>query len=77
MLLSGIPETATKDNSGVDNSSGRSAKAELLGLKNVEEMKDVMVGLVKGVKPQANEATAEPRNVNYEILMNSNRLEKR
>ncbi len=50
---------------------GKVAEAVIFGIKNFEEVKDVVMGYVKGLKPQAVEAETEakpPENTNQLIL---------
>jgi membrane protein YdbS with pleckstrin-like domain len=47
--------------SGVTGRGGKTAEAEIFGIKNFEETKDVVMKFVKGMRPQAVEAEAETR----------------
>ncbi len=47
--------------SAVSSSGGKVAEAVVFGIKNFEEVKDVVMGFVEGLKPQAVEAEAEAR----------------
>jgi hypothetical protein len=65
--------------SGVSSSGHKTAEAELIGIRNFEEIKDVIIGLVRGMKPQAVEAEAETRpskNLNEQILEELRRIRK-
>jgi hypothetical protein len=63
--------------SGVSSSGHKTAEAELIGIRNFEEIKDVIIGLVRGMKPQAVEAEAEPsKNLNDQILEELRRIRK-
>ena len=65
--------------SGVSSSGHKTAEAELIGIRNFEEMKDTIIGMVKGIKPQAVEAEAETRpirNLNDQILEELRRIRK-
>jgi len=63
--------------SGVSSSGHKTAEAELIGLKNFEEIKDMIIGLVRGMKPQAVEAEAEPsKHLNEQILEELRRIRK-
>ena len=63
--------------SGVSSSGHKTAEAELIGIRNFEETKDVIVGLVRGMKPQAVEAEEEPpKHLNEQILEELRRIRK-
>jgi len=63
--------------SGVSSSGHKTAEAELIGIRNFEEIKDVIIGLVRGMKPQAVEAEAEPsKHLNEQILEELRRIRK-
>jgi len=63
--------------SGVSSSGHKTAEAELIGIRNFEETKNVIVGLVRGMKPQAVEAEAEPpKHLNEQILEELRRIRK-
>lgn len=63
--------------SGVSSSGHKTAEAELIGIRNFEETKDMIVGLVRGMKPQAVEAEAEPsKHLNEQILEELRRIRK-
>ena len=57
---------------------GRVAEAEIFGVKNFEELKDVVMGFVKGMRPKAVEAGAEvpSEEVNQQILLELRRIRK-
>ncbi len=63
--------------SGVDSSGHRTAEADIIGIGNFEEIKDVVLSFVKGAKPVAVEAGAEPSiDLNREILDELRRIRK-
>jgi hypothetical protein len=63
--------------SGVSSSGHKTAEAELIGIRNFEETKDMIVGLVRGMKPQAVEGEAEPsKHLNEQILEELRRIRK-
>ena len=65
--------------SGVSSSGHKTAEAELIGIRNFEETKNVIVSLVRGMKPQAVEAEAEvepPKHLNGQILEELRRIRK-
>lgn len=63
--------------SGVSSSGHKTAEAELIGIRNFEEIKDLIIGLVRGMKPQAVEAEAEPsKHLNEQILEELRRIRK-
>jgi len=63
--------------SGVSSSGHKTAEAELIGIRNSEEMKDIIIGLVRGMKPQAVEAEAEPpKHLNEQILEELRKIRK-
>jgi len=63
--------------SGVNSSGHKIAEAEIIGIKNFEETKDVVMSFVKGIVPVAVEAEAEPaRSMNEEILEELRRIRK-
>ena len=65
--------------SGVSSSGHKTAEAELIGIRNFEEAKDVIIGLVRRMKPQAVEAEAEaepPKHLNEQILEELRRIRK-
>lgn len=56
---------------------GRVAEAVILGIKNFEEVKDTVIGFVKGIGPEAVEAAAGPsQDVNRQILAELRRMRK-
>jgi membrane protein YdbS with pleckstrin-like domain len=57
--------------SGTSSSGGKVAEAVIFGVKNFEEIKDIINNFVKGLKPQAIEAEAETKptkDTNQQIL---------
>lgn len=55
--------------SGVDSSGHKTAEADIIGIRNFEETKDAVMSFVKGTRPIAVEAGAEPvKDMNREIL---------
>jgi len=65
--------------SGVSSSGHRTAEAEIFGIENFEEIKDIVMNFVKGLKPRAVEAEAEVRpseDVNDQILQELRRIRK-
>ena len=64
--------------SGTSGSAGKVAEAVILGVKNFEEVKDIVMGLVKGMKPKAVEAEAEAtsEDINQQILLELRRIRK-
>jgi len=65
--------------SGVSSSGHRTAEAEIFGIENFEEIKDMVMNFVKGLKPRAVEADAEVRpskDVNDQILQELRRIRK-
>jgi membrane protein YdbS with pleckstrin-like domain len=55
--------------SGVNSSGQKTAEADIIGIRNFEETKDAVMSYVKGMKPVAVEAEAEPiKDINREIL---------
>jgi membrane protein YdbS with pleckstrin-like domain len=63
--------------SGVNSSGYKTAEADIIGIKNFEETKDTVMGFVKGTKPIAVEAGAEPvKDINREILQELRRIRK-
>lgn len=62
--------------SGVSSSGYKTAEAEIFGIKNLE-IKEVVLNFVKGMKPMAIEAEAEPlRSTSEEILQELRRIRK-
>jgi membrane protein YdbS with pleckstrin-like domain len=63
--------------SGVGRSGYKTAEAELIGIRDFEEIKDLIICLVRGMKPQAVEAEAEPpKHLNEQILEELRRIRK-
>ena len=65
--------------SGVSSSGHKTAEAELIGISNFEEIKDHIMNVVKGMKPQAVEAEAETRSsreLNEQVLEELRRIRK-
>jgi hypothetical protein len=65
--------------SGTSSAGGKVAEAVILGIKNFEEVKDVVINFVKGMKPEAVEAEAEvkpPKYVNEQILSELRKIRK-
>jgi membrane protein YdbS with pleckstrin-like domain len=63
--------------SGTSNQGYKTAEAEIIGVKNFEKIKDVIMNFVKGNEPVAVEAKAEPpKNVNQEMLQELRRIRK-
>jgi membrane protein YdbS with pleckstrin-like domain len=63
--------------SGTSSHGGKVAEAVILGIKNFEEVKDIVMDFVRGMKPEAVEAEAEPsKNINQQILSELSRIRK-
>ena len=65
--------------SGTTSHGGKVAEAEIFGTKNFEELKDVIMEFLKGLKPEAVEAAAEVKpttDVNQQILAELRRIRK-
>jgi membrane protein YdbS with pleckstrin-like domain len=65
--------------SGTNSRGGKVAEAVILGVKNFEEIKDVVMNFVKGMKPEAVEAEAEikpSKGINQQILAELRRIRK-
>jgi membrane protein YdbS with pleckstrin-like domain len=65
--------------SGVSSSGHKTAEAEIFGIKNFEEIKDMVMAYVKGIKPAAVEAEVEvkpPKDVNGQILQELRRIRR-
>ena len=63
--------------SGVSSSGHKTAEAELVGMRNYEEVKDAVMSMVRGMKPQAVEAETEaPKRLNEQILEELRRIRK-
>ncbi len=63
--------------SGVSGGKGKIAEAEIIGVKNFEEIKDVVLGFVRGMKPVAVEAEAEvwpSKDMNRQVLQELRRI---
>jgi membrane protein YdbS with pleckstrin-like domain len=65
--------------SGVSSSGHKTAEAEIFGIENFEEIKDLVMKFVKGMKPVAVEAGVEvglSKDVNEQILQELRRIRK-
>ena len=65
--------------SGTSKYGGKVAEAVILGIKNFEEVKDVIMKFVKGMKPEAVEAEAEvkpSKDINQQILQELREIRK-
>ena len=65
--------------SGTTSSGGKVAEAVVLGIKNFEEVKDIVMKFVKGMKPEAVEAEAEvkpSKDINQQILSELHKIRK-
>lgn len=65
--------------SGTSSSGGKFAEAVIFGIKDFEEVKDVVMTFVKGLKPEAVEAEAEvqpSKGTNQQILVELRRIRK-
>ena len=65
--------------SGTSSSGGKVAEAVIFGVKNFEEIKDIIMNFVKGMKPEAIEAEAEvtfSKSVNQQILTELRKIRK-
>lgn len=65
--------------SGTSSHGGKVAEAVILGIKNFEEVKDVVMKFVKGMKPEAVEAEAEikpSKDTNQQILAELRKIRK-
>lgn len=65
--------------SGTSSRGGKVAEAVILGIKNFEEVKDVVMNFVKGMKPEAVEAEAEikpSKDINQQILAELRKIRK-
>jgi membrane protein YdbS with pleckstrin-like domain len=63
--------------SGVNSSGQKTAEADIIGIRNFEEIKDAVMSYVKGMKPVAVEAEAEPvKDINREVLEELRRIRK-
>ncbi|MFB0500908.1 MAG: PH domain-containing protein [Candidatus Bathyarchaeia archaeon] len=73
----GTVRVQTAGFSGGGSAGGRVAEAVILGVKNFEEIRNVIIGFVKRVRPVAVEAEAEapaPRGVDQQILNELRRI---
>ncbi len=73
----GTVRVQTAGFSGGGSAGGRVAEAVILGVKNFEEIRNVIMGFVKRVRPVAVEAEAEapaPRGVDQQILNELRRI---
>jgi membrane protein YdbS with pleckstrin-like domain len=65
--------------SGTSSSGTKVAEAVIFGVKNFEEIKDMIINFVKGLRPQAIEAEAETKptkNINQQILTELRKIRK-
>ncbi len=65
--------------SGTSSSGARVAEAVIFGIKNFEEIKDIIIKSVKGMKPEAIEAEAETKptkDINHQILSELRKIRK-
>lgn len=65
--------------SGTSSSGGKVAEAVIFGVKNFEEIKDIIMNFVKGMKPEAIEAEAETepiKGINQQILAELRKIRK-
>jgi len=65
--------------SGTSSSGAKVAEAVIFGVKNFEEIKDVIINFVKGMKPEAIEAEAETKptkDTNQQILAELRKIRK-
>jgi membrane protein YdbS with pleckstrin-like domain len=65
--------------SGTSSSGGKMAEAVIFGVKNFEEIKDMIINFVKGIRPEAVEAEAETKptkNINQQILTELRKIRK-
>ena len=65
--------------SGTSSSGAKVAEAVVFGVKNFEEIKDVIINFVRGMKPEAIEAEAEvepSKNLNQQILAELRKIRK-
>ncbi|NIR87720.1 PH domain-containing protein [Candidatus Bathyarchaeota archaeon] len=75
----GTVRVQTAGFSGGGSAGGRVAEAVILGVKNFEEIRNVIMGFVKRVRPVAVEAEAEapaPRSLDRQILNELRRIRK-
>ncbi len=64
--------------SGTSSSGGKVAESVIFGIKNFEEIKDIIMTFVKGAKPVAIEAEAEApsKDINLRILQELSKIRK-
>ena len=65
--------------SGATSSGGKVAEAVILGIRNFEEVKDIVMRFVKGLKPEAVEAEGEvkpSKDMNQQILSELRKIRK-
>jgi membrane protein YdbS with pleckstrin-like domain len=65
--------------SGVSSSGYKTAEAEILAIENFEEIKDIVMNFVKGLKPRAVEAEVEAKpstDIDEQILQELRRIRK-
>jgi membrane protein YdbS with pleckstrin-like domain len=65
--------------SGTSSSGAKVAEAVIFGVKNFEEIKDIIIKFVRGMKPEAIEAEAETKptkGVNEQILAELRKIRK-
>ncbi|MDH5459896.1 MAG: PH domain-containing protein [Candidatus Bathyarchaeota archaeon] len=65
--------------SGTSSSGARVAEAVIFGIKNFEEIKDIIIKFVRGMKPEAIEAEAEvkpSKDINQQILAELRKIRK-
>lgn len=65
--------------SGTSSSGGRVAEAVIFGVKNFEEIKDIIIRFVRGMRPEAIEAEAEvkpSKDINQQILAELRKIRK-
>ncbi len=65
--------------SGTSSHGGKVAEAVILGIKNFEEVKDIVMKFVKGMKPEAVEAEAEvkpSKDIDQQILAELRKIRK-
>lgn len=65
--------------SGTSSSGAKVAEAVIFGVKNFEEIKDLVINFVRGMKPEAIEAEAETKptkDINQQILTELRKIRK-
>jgi len=65
--------------SGTSSSGAKVAEAVIFGVKNFEEIKDIIINYVKGIRPEAIEAEAETqptKGMNQQILAELRKIRK-